>query len=132
MHNGGPKDDDYDEIVTDTIAAIQEGNNDAVKHALSGGHLTVNAVDRDGCSLLHWAAINNRSSIVLSMIASGVNINYTGGVLGETALVWALRRKFYHMVYLLKTHGGDLSIKSIQGNDALFIAVKEGTPVCYA
>ena len=86
------RDEDHDEMVTDVISAIQEGNIDAVKNAISGCHLPVDSVDRDGCSLLHWAAINNRSVAVSLLIANGVNVNYLGGLLGENALMWVSRR----------------------------------------
>ena len=48
------------------------------------------------------------------------------GVLGENAFMWALRRKFYAMMKLLKDRGNDLSIFSKQGFQALHIAVKSG------
>ena len=47
----------------DIIRATQYGVFDRVKELIEGGY-EVNTMDRENVSLLHWAAINNRISIV--------------------------------------------------------------------
>jgi ankyrin repeat protein len=95
-------------------------------------YLSADLTDRDGCSLLQWAAINNRrqiASYLLSRATTSGNstiVNYSGGVLQETSLQWALRKKYYAMMDLLYQHGTNLSHKSAQGTDALHIACRSG------
>lgn len=80
--------------VQDTIAAVQEGDLETIRTVLSNRLVSANAKDRDGCTLLHWAAINNRTSITKLLIEYGAN-SYGGGVLFESPLQWALRKKYY-------------------------------------
>ena len=58
-----------------------------------------------GCSLLHWAALNNRVRISQYLINHGAIINISGGILGESPLQWAIRRKYYCIVQLLIVKG---------------------------
>ena len=58
-----------------------------------------------GCSLLHWAAINNRCIIATLLINNGAIIDKTGGALGETPLQWAINKKYYSMIQLLILKG---------------------------
>lgn len=110
--------------VLDTIAAVQEGDYEAIKNVLSNRIVSVNAKDHDHCTLLHWAAINNRVKIANLLIEYGAE-HVAGGILQETPLQWALRKKFYAMVSLLieKLHV-DLRHKSTQGYDALHLACR--------
>ena len=41
---------------------------------------------------MQWAAINNRCSIATYLIEKGAAVNASGGVLGESALQWAVRK----------------------------------------
>ena len=43
--------------------------------------LSANIADDDGCTALHWAAINNRVPIAELLIAKGANVNIPGGIL---------------------------------------------------
>lgn len=129
--------DVMNEIVSDLVQSVQQGNFNSVKEAFqrpyrvnsarspnSGGsyYLPATAVDKDGISMLQWAAINNRIQIAQFLLEragifpksshshsatvtaknnridaeNGIDkdslINMCGGVLKETALQWALRR----------------------------------------
>lgn len=153
-------DEDYDEIIRDLVLAVQEGRNELIHTIFQRPfrtpppnqqqnnnssqenyksnprgqlyYLTSDLTDRDGCSLLQWAAINNRrhiASYLLSRANTNGNlllVNYSGGVLQETSLQWALRKKFYAMMDLLYQHGANLGHKSAQGTDALHIACRSG------
>ena len=88
---------------------------------------SANAKDSQGCSLLHWAAINNRFAIANLLIDHGADVGYSGGLLNENALQWAARRKFYSMVDLLIRKGENiLSHRSDRGHDCLKIAHELG------
>lgn len=53
--------------------------------------LPPNLSDKDGCTLLHWAAINNRLQIVKYLISRRADVNAVGGINGEIPLQWAVR-----------------------------------------
>ena len=50
------------------INAVQWGDLSYVECAIDGCGLSPNTTDADNCSLLHWASINNRLSIVEFLI----------------------------------------------------------------
>lgn len=114
--------------ILDTIGAVQEGDNETLQTVLANRLVNSNAKDKDGCSLLHWAAINNRITIASLLIEYGAN-SEGGGVLNESPLQWALRRKYYTMAQLLveQLHV-DLRHKSSQGLDALHLSCRLGKP----
>ena len=116
-----------EEEVDDLVSAIQHGDYTVIKDALRRRIASANARDSQGCSLLHWAAINNRYSIANLLIDHGADINVSGGVLEENPLQWAIRRKYYSMVDLLVRKGNNvLAHKSKSGDDALALAQKLG------
>ena len=84
--------------------------------------------DKDGCTLLHWAAANNRTAIATLLIDDGAEVDAAGGELGETPLLWACRsgeKGWGHtqMVALLLAAGADVNKQGKHGNNALFVAV---------
>lgn len=114
----------------DVLAAVQEGDVEFVTEALRGRYVSASTLDSSGCSLLHWAAINNRITIARILVENGLTKCFGGGVLGETPLQWALRKRYYAMMDLLyKLTQCDLSHKSKQGIDALFLACKLGNQI---
>ncbi|KAJ1401205.1 ankyrin repeat-containing domain protein, partial [Ochromonadaceae sp. CCMP2298] len=87
--------------------------------------MSPDAKDIDGCSLLHWAAINSRVEIIQYLISKKADTNAVGGTNGETPLQWALRVQACSIaVSLLLAEGADMHHKSAYGCDALFIAVQ--------
>lgn len=116
---------DFSEDYADVLTAVQEGEFEIVQEIINARIVPVNTLDQSGCSLLHWAAINNRVIIARLLIENGLSKALPGGVLGETPLQWALRKKYYNMMEVIyKNTQCDLSSKSVQGNDALFLACK--------
>eukprot|EP01040_Poterioochromonas_malhamensis_P023740 gene23740-29189_t len=110
----------------DLVAFVQEGDFLPVKNAIVSGAFSARSTDADGCSLLHWAAINNRIQIAKFLIKNGAE-SLPGGILGETPLHWALRKKYYAMAHVLHEHLHlDLSLKSKQGLDALNLVIRLG------
>eukprot|EP00598_Pedospumella_elongata_P010543 CAMPEP_0185006554 /NCGR_PEP_ID=MMETSP1098-20130426/84910_1 /TAXON_ID=89044 /ORGANISM="Spumella elongata, Strain CCAP 955/1" /LENGTH=918 /DNA_ID=CAMNT_0027534737 /DNA_START=41 /DNA_END=2800 /DNA_ORIENTATION=+ len=118
---------DSSEDFLDVLTAVQEGEFEVVQEMINGRFVSANALDNTGCSLLHWAAINNRIVIARLLIENGLNKASPGGVLGETPLHWAMRKRYYTMMELIFKHTScDLTLKSSQGNDPLFLACKLG------
>lgn len=118
---------DSSEDFLDVLTAVQEGEFEVVQEMINGRFVSANALDNTGCSLLHWAAINNRIVIARLLIENGLNKASPGGVLGETPLHWAMRKRYYTMMELIFKHTScDLTLKSTQGNDPLFLACKLG------
>lgn len=116
------------------VESVQHGRSDEVKFAVKEDGkdrtgLSANASDADGCTLMHWACINNRLEIVKHLLKCGADVNAIGGVLKEVPLQWAARNEGYgftHLVALLLENGADVRHKSILGQDALFLAVMAG------
>lgn len=107
------------------INAVQWGDLSYVECAIDGCGLSPNTTDADNCSLLHWASINNRLSIVEFLILKNANLNCAGGNNMETPLQWALRSKSCAaLIQKLLAEEVDIYHKSSYGCDALFIAVQ--------
>jgi hypothetical protein len=50
-----------DDSVSKLVGAVQFGDLPAVQDAISKNRVSAKTIDGNGCSLLHWACINNRS-----------------------------------------------------------------------
>lgn len=107
------------------IRAVQFGDFRVVKEKI-GSRSSPDTVDDDGCSLLHWAAINNRVGISLYLIERGADVNIQGGLLMETPLHWAVRKNFYRICQLLIDHGANLKARSTTGLDVIHLACQLG------
>jgi len=82
--------------------------------------------DKDGCTLLHWSAINNRVRIAQRVLLH-CNVNLSGGILQEIPLQWAVRNdKFSTMVHLLLRRGSNVNFRNLYGHTALHIAAAHG------
>ena len=112
------------------VRQVQHGEINAVKKSIDVGSFSANTLDSDGCSLLHWAAINNRVQIATYLLSKGADVNKSGGILQEIPLQWACRSAvgygFTHMVKLLLDADSNFTHKSTSGNDSLHIAVQSG------
>ncbi|VEL25244.1 unnamed protein product [Protopolystoma xenopodis] len=97
---------------------------------LSLGPYDVNQLDKEDVSLLHWAAINNRLSIMLFFLGKGAQIDRRGGNLAATPLHWAIRQSHVHAVALLLKHGADPNIRDNTGLSCIHAAIQTScTPV---
>lgn len=124
-----------EEDSADAVQAVQEGDQEALLYALKGKIIKATATDVDGCSLLHWAALNNRLSVARLLLAWGGDPTQSGGVLDEIPLQWAIRKKYMAMAKLLIhwTNGQGQEKKILQhksklGNDALHLAIRQYDP----
>eukprot|EP01035_Chromulina_nebulosa_P033256 gene33256-44520_t len=149
-----------EEDLEDIVTLVQDGDVEAIKslpQSLIREYIGINARDKEGCSLMHWAAINNRYEIATFLIDNNLEANGTassilstpirgatsitqqgssssdrglcggGGVLLESPLQWAIRKRYYAMAELLVTKArADLAHQSAQGTDALHLACKLG------
>uniref|UniRef100_A0A7N6AFH5 Palmitoyltransferase n=1 Tax=Anabas testudineus TaxID=64144 RepID=A0A7N6AFH5_ANATE len=79
--------------------------------------------DKENVSLLHWAAINNRSELVKYYISKGAIVDQLGGDLNSTPLHWAIRQGHLSMVIQLLRYGADPSIADGEGYRALHLAI---------
>jgi ankyrin repeat protein len=84
--------------------------------------------DKDGCTLLHWSAINNRVRIAQRiLLPANCNVNLSGGILQEIPLQWAVRNdKFSTMVHMLLRRGSNVNFRNLYGHTALHIAAAHG------
>ncbi|KAL7075577.1 hypothetical protein ACQ4LE_005226 [Meloidogyne hapla] len=106
--------------------AAQFGDVNKLLSLLNSCSVSPNSVDQDDCSLLHWAAINNRIEAAKLLLQRGANVNAIGGVLASTPLHWAARHGHARMVAVLVRNGADWTIRDVEGFTALHVAVQFG------
>ncbi|KPP75829.1 putative palmitoyltransferase ZDHHC13 [Scleropages formosus] len=106
----------------DIVKATQFGILDRCKELVEAGH-DVRQPDKENVSLLHWAAINNRTELVKYYLSKGAIIDQLGGDLNSTPLHWAIRQGHLSMVILLMRHGADPSLADGEGFRGLHLAV---------
>mmetsp|Transcript_18749 Transcript_18749/g.24757 ORF Transcript_18749/g.24757 Transcript_18749/m.24757 type:complete len:637 (-) Transcript_18749:130-2040(-) len=90
--------------------------------------LLISQKDKEGCTILQWAAINNRLKIATFLLDKGINVNEPGGMMNENALGWATRQGHLDMVRLLISYGADGTHLNVHGQDAIFLAVQNQKP----
>ncbi|UMM43249.1 hypothetical protein L5515_018820 [Caenorhabditis briggsae] len=105
------------------ISATQHGQADLVEEALKQG-VSPNARDDDGCSLLHWAAINNRLEVARLLISYNADTNLVGGVLASSPIHWAARNGLVAMCAMLVKAGAVCNIRDIQGYTPIHLAIQ--------
>lgn len=111
---------------SDLIRATQFGRYEECRQYLESNLFDINQRDAENVALLHWAAINNQSSIVDYYLSKGADINAIGGDLKSTPLQWATRQGHLAMVVLLIRRGADYSILDGEGCNVLHLAAQFG------
>lgn len=81
---------------------------------------------------LHWAAINNRLSVVKYLIAQGADVNFQAENLHATPLHWAARYGYVYIVDYLILFGADVNIADDQGFNLLHLAVNSSNIILVA
>jgi ankyrin repeat protein len=59
-----------DNIITAAVRAAQYSRIDELRGLLDSGSITVNTKDSEDCTLLQWAAINNRNVIIQELLVN--------------------------------------------------------------
>ena len=67
--------------IDELVKAVQYGDYMLVETAIEEYQYSANTIDTNGCSLLHWAAINNRVDIAKFLINKKASINLAGGTI---------------------------------------------------
>ncbi|XP_078139380.1 putative palmitoyltransferase ZDHHC13 [Centroberyx gerrardi] len=106
----------------DIVKATQFGILERCKELVEAGY-DVRQPDKENVSLLHWAAINNRSEMVKYYMSKGAVIDQLGGDLNSTPLHWAIRQGHLSMVIQLLRFGADPSIADGEGYRSLHLAI---------
>lgn len=114
----------------DLVRATQFGRYEECRQYLESNLFDVNQRDPENVTLLHWAAINNQTTIVDYYLNKGADIDAIGGDLKSTPLQWAVRQGHLSMVVLLLKRGANYNILDIEGCNALHLAAQFGhTPI---
>ncbi|XP_014874577.1 putative palmitoyltransferase ZDHHC13 isoform X1 [Poecilia latipinna] len=106
----------------DIVKATQFGILERCKELVEAGY-DVRQPDKENVSLLHWAAINNRSELVKYYMSKGAIVDQLGGDLNSTPLHWAIRQGHLPMVIQLMRYGADPSITDGEGYRSLHLAI---------
>ncbi|KAK9542408.1 hypothetical protein VZT92_000273 [Zoarces viviparus] len=106
----------------DIVKATQFGILEHCKELVEAGY-DVRQADKENVTLLHWAAINNRSELVKYYISKGSIVDQLGGDLSSTPLHWAIRQGHLPMVIQLMRYGADPTVADGEGYGALHLAI---------
>lgn len=122
-----PSEEDQNPTLALFMSACQNGDLDTVKELISSGSVLATDSFSQGITGLHWAAINNRITVVRYLVDneySTADPNALGGNLQATPLHWACRNGLVYVVdYFLKHGGADPTIRDSQRYNALHLAV---------
>lgn len=106
---------------TTLFSASQRGDIPSILHLLDNNLASVTDVDSDGCTALHWAAINAHSPTCNLLIERGAEIDAKGGELIATPLHWAARSGHLYVIINLLQKGADPLLTDSQGFNALHL-----------
>ncbi|BFZ04808.1 hypothetical protein BsWGS_07847 [Bradybaena similaris] len=109
----------------DIVRATQYGVFHRVRELVEAGY-DVNQMDHENVSLLHWAAINNRTELVNYFVSKGAVVDRIGGNLNSTPLHWATRQGHLPMVVQLLSFGADPSLRDGEGCSCIHLAAQFG------
>lgn len=125
LHSGTVLKEENDILIKKYCSACQVGDIVVVRELIESGVIDLGEdVDENNVSGLHWAAINNRLSVVKYLVEKGATIDLIGGELNATPLHWACRYGLVYIVDYLISKGADPTLKDGQGNNALHLAVQ--------
>ncbi|KAG7327787.1 hypothetical protein KOW79_009393 [Hemibagrus wyckioides] len=106
----------------DIVKATQFGAFDRCKELVEAGY-DVRQPDKENVTLLHWAAINNRTELIKYYLSKGAVVDQLGGDLNSTPLHWAIRQGHLQTVIQLMRYGADPSLVDGEGYAGLHLAV---------
>lgn len=111
----------------DPVKAAQYGDLERVRELIDTGQWRVNELDSQKCSLLHWAALNNRLKIVEYLLSKGANVDTVGGDLQASPLHWAVRRTCTPIVVSLIRNGANIYYEDNEGLAPIHVCAQLGT-----
>lgn len=122
-----PREEDLNPTLAQFMSACQVGDLDTVKDLISSKKVSASDTFSEGVTGLHWAAINNRLSVVKYLMEneySKGDPNAIGGNLRATPFHWACRTGLVYVVdYFLTKTDADPTLKDSQNYNALHLAV---------
>ena len=95
--------------------AVQYGFYDRVVELVDAEPNLANAPLNDGITLLHWAAINNRTDVARYLIGKGAKVDAIGGAIQSSPLHWAVREGKLDMVVLLLSYEAQAGLVDGEG-----------------
>ncbi|GMT33079.1 hypothetical protein PFISCL1PPCAC_24376, partial [Pristionchus fissidentatus] len=110
-------------LIQRAIEAAQKGVEEELAVCLKEG-IKPNDTDGDGCSLLHWASINNHEKIIKRLLSEGADVNILGGILISAPLHWAARVGNLNACAVLARAGARCDIRDSQGYTPMHLAVQ--------
>ena len=113
-------------------AAAQYGRLKELEEMLMSGEYNVNERDDEGCTLLQWAAINNRGPVLEMLLGKGADPKASGGILDENALQWAVRQGHVAAIVTLRESGAEAGHKGVEGGNAVHLACRYGRHLALA
>ena len=111
----------------DIIEAAKKGDFDAVRSIITANPEAVNAVDKDGCTALHYAAVEAYWDVFRLLLENNADVN-TRNRINATPLHYACHHDRPDMIKLLIVRGADLNPQNIWGMSPLHTAVFRDCP----
>ncbi|ANZ75654.1 BA75_02854T0 [Komagataella pastoris] len=122
-----PEDAEIDtNLITRFKHACVIGDLKTVQDILENGSLSVNELDEENLTGIHWAGLNNRYSVCKYLIEKGADLSLEGGELSATPLHFAAQRGHVYISDLMLSHGANVTAKDSLGADILQAAVLSG------
>lgn len=122
-----PTEEELNPVLALFMSACQNGDLPTVTELVSSGQVQSSDTFSQGITGLHWAAINNRLSVVKYLMEnehSRADPNKLGGNLLASPLHWACRNGLVYVVDYLLTHtDADPTLRDSQQYNALHLAV---------
>ncbi|MFN7038138.1 MAG: ankyrin repeat domain-containing protein [Alphaproteobacteria bacterium] len=110
---------------TGLILSVIRGDIDSAKIFLEKG-TDVNAVDRYGCTALHYAAMRNHKDVLELLLENNANVEIKGGINSETAIHIAAARGNLEGVRMLLQYKASIESTNMYKQTPLHIAAKHG------
>ena len=113
-----------DPVIAKYRTACQNGDLRTVMELVDSSVVDLNEDSNpsDKVTGLHWAAINNKLSIVKYLISKGANVNAMSEGSNATPLHWAAKYGYVYIADYLLQKGADPSLLDVQGFNILHLA----------